>query len=182
MTTAPGSGQTVPPADRLPLAAGEGLVRGLRVPTPGPGTRRLSHILDELIRVPGTNVTIGADALLALIPGVGDAAGTVMGGVILVDAVRCRVPLPSLMVMLGNVAVDAALGAVPAVGPLADMVWRANTRNLKLLDRVISEGRTSSRRGIGYLVAALGMVLGGVIGLLVAIMWAFFALVGAVVG
>ena len=149
------------------LAPGEDTVRGTVVPTPAKGTRRLSHAMDELIRVPGTNFTIGADALLAFIPGVGDAAGTVMSGVILMDAVRCRVPLPVLLRMLGNVVIDWAVGLIPAVGPFVDMAFRGNTRNLRLLDKTIAAGNTSRHRGVGYLIAAIAMILIVVLGLAV---------------
>ncbi|MGJ3508765.1 DUF4112 domain-containing protein [Enemella sp. A6] len=157
------------------LAPGEDTVHGTVVPTPARGTRRLSHVMDELIRVPGTNFTIGADALLSFIPGVGDAAGTVMNGVVLMDAVRCRVPLPVLLRMLGNVVIDWAVGLIPAVGPFVDMAFRGNTRNLRLLDKTIASGHTSKHRGVGYVIAAIAMILLVVLGL------AILGIVGIVV-
>lgn len=149
------------------LAAGRDLVQGQEVPTPGSLSRTLSHFLDELIRIPRTRVTFGADALMSLIPGVGGAAANVLSGVILLDAVRCRVPLLVLLRMLANVAFDWAVGFIPIAGPVIDAGFRANTRNLRLLDRAITSGRTSRRRGLGYLLTAVAMIVVVVLGLAV---------------
>lgn len=92
-----------------------------------------------------------------------------MSVVILVDAVRCRVPIPTLIRMIGNVAVDAALGAIPAVGPFIDMAYRSNSKNLKLLDKAILGGKTSKRRGVGYILATMGIIVGSVLGIVIGV-------------
>ncbi len=119
----------------------------------------LSKVLDDLIPIPGTKQTIGADAILAFVPGIGDAAGTAMGGLILVDAVRCRVPLPVLVRMIVNVAADFALGAVPVLGGVFDMLFRSNRMNMRLLERAIDDGETARRRSIAYFVTAAVMIV-----------------------
>ena len=131
-------------------------------PTGGSSTysaRVLARLMDDLVRVPGTNVGLGLDALLGLVPGIGDAAGSVISGVILVDAVRNRVPLTVLALMGWNLVLDALLGLIPAVGDLADVAHRANAKNLRLLERTIASGRTVDVSSRSYVVRAGLMVV-----------------------
>ena len=151
-------------------------------PTGGATTysaRVLARLMDDLVRVPGTNIGLGLDALLGLLPGVGDAAGSVISGIILVDAVRNRVPLRVLALMGGNLLLDALLGLVPAVGDLADVAHRANAKNLRLLERTLAQGRTvdvSSRTYVlraGLLVVA---ILASVLAFAVLAIWGLLRL------
>lgn len=122
--------------------------------------------MDDLIRIPGTNITIGADALLGLVPGVGDAATTAMASLILVDAVRAQVPLPVLGRMVANCGLDALLGQLPVVGDLADIGFRSNRKNLRLLERAVADPKRVERNSIGYLLAASAMVLVAVLAMI----------------
>jgi hypothetical protein len=97
--------------------------------------RRYASWLDELVRVPGTRFRVGLDALFGIIPGVGDVVGAGFAVVIVAEAVRQRLPRRVLMQMILNVAIDTGLGSVPVVGDLFDAVWKANRRNLALLER-----------------------------------------------
>lgn len=115
--------------------------------------------MDDLVRVPGTTIGLGPDALLGLVPGVGDAAGSVISGVILVDAVRNRVPLRVLALMGWNLVFDAILGLIPAVGDLADVAHRGNAKNLRLLERTLAQGRTVDVSSKTYVVRASLMVV-----------------------
>lgn len=116
-------------------------------------------MLDDLVTIPGTRITLGADALLGVVPGVGDAATTAMASIILLDAVRARVPLPVLARMVANCGLDALLGQVPLVGDLADIGFRSNRKNLRLLDRALTDPRRAERSSVVYLAAAGAMVL-----------------------
>jgi len=127
--------------------------------------------MDDLVRVPGTNIGLGLDALIGLIPGVGDAAGSVISGVILVDAVRHRVPLAVLALMGWNLVLDALLGLLPGVGDVADAAHRANLKNLRLLERTLDQGRTVDVSSKTYLVRAVLMVV-----LILAVVLAFAVL------
>lgn len=89
--------------------------------------------LDNLLRVPGTNIKIGLDPILALIPGFGDAASTSMGATILLSAVRHRAPVRVLIRMAGNMIVNALLNLVPFAGPAASIWFKSNLRNNELL-------------------------------------------------
>ncbi|MGH6920701.1 MAG: DUF4112 domain-containing protein [Geminicoccaceae bacterium] len=105
--------------------------------------RQLAHLLDDRFRIPGTRYRIGLDGLIGLVPGIGDAVTTVLALYIVLEARRLGVPLTKVGRMGLNVAVDAVLGAVPLVGDLFDVAWKANRRNLGLLlDHLESERQT----------------------------------------
>lgn len=139
--------------------------------------RTLARLLDEAVRVPGTPVRFGLDPLLGLIPGVGDLAGAALGGWVILIAAREGAPRAMLLRMLGNIAVDTALGTVPVVGDLFDVGFRANSRNVTLLERHIQAPRAverSSRIFVGLLLAALVALVAGGIVLTVLILKALF--------
>ena len=99
----------------------------------------LSHFiakwLDDLLFIPGTKIRIGLDPLLALIPGLGDAASTTAGAAILLMAVRHRAPARTLVRMAGNMVGNALLNLIPVLGPAASIWFRSNSRNNQLLQR-----------------------------------------------
>lgn len=104
-------------------------------PTP-PNLQRietLAYWLDELIRIPGTRFRIGLESLIGLIPGVGDLAGLLMGGWVVIEAHRMGAPGELKLRMIRNVALDAVAGLVPVFGDLYDFAYRSNRRNLQLL-------------------------------------------------
>lgn len=104
---------------------------------------QLSRLLDTAVGIPGTRIRLGLDALIGLIPGIGDAIGLLLGGWFLLEGARTGAPGSTLLRMAGNLAVDALVGVVPLLGDLLDIAFKANRRNAKLLiehlDRV--EGR-----------------------------------------
>jgi hypothetical protein len=105
--------------------------------------RLLSHLLDEQFRIPGTTYRIGLDGLLGLIPGVGDAAGALLSIYILYEAMRLGTSRPVLLRMIANIGIDAVGGAVPIVGDIFDMAWKANKKNAALLHAYLASQRTS---------------------------------------
>ncbi|MBW3084643.1 hypothetical protein KEM60_00832 [Austwickia sp. TVS 96-490-7B] len=120
--------------------------------------RRLAWLLDEMVRVPGTRFRFGLDAVIGLIPGVGDSVSTVLAAAILIDAVRHRIPLRLLLLMGWNLMFDAILGLLPVVGDVADAAHRANVKNVRLLERALVEGRTVPVSYRGYLLRAVLLV------------------------
>jgi hypothetical protein len=94
---------------------------------------RLSHLLDGLFRIPGTGWRFGLDALVGLIPGIGDTATSLASFYILAAGVRYRVPKITLVRMGLNIAVDYLFGLFPVVGDVFDAWWRSNERNVALL-------------------------------------------------
>lgn len=142
--------------------------------------RSLARLLDSSLRVPGTRFRFGIDPLLGLIPGVGDLAGVALAGSILVAAARLGVPRASLLRMGANVGVDALVGMIPLVGDLFDAGWRANVRNLRLIEAHLEDPAQAARQGSRWLiVTALG--ISAVLLLLVAgAIWLVVALLRAI--
>jgi hypothetical protein len=93
----------------------------------------LARLLDSAVRVPGTNIRFGADALLNLIPGVGTLTSKGMSAYLIWEARRLGVPTGTLLRMAGNVGVDFVISAIPLVGWLGDVFYRSNLRNMALL-------------------------------------------------
>jgi hypothetical protein len=115
-------------------------------------------LLDNAIPIPGTNWKIGLDPIIGLIPGVGDVAGAVLSGYIVLEAVRAEVPSFTLARMLVNVGVDTLLGAVPALGDVFDAAWKSNTMNVALLERHLAATGSAPpkrRNVIGVMTLAL---------------------------
>jgi hypothetical protein len=97
--------------------------------------RGLQRLLDEAFRVPGTRIRFGWDALLGLVPWAGDVLTALMGLAILVSAHRMRVPGVVQVRMMLNLMLDLVIGLVPFAGDVADVFWKANTKNMTLLER-----------------------------------------------
>jgi Domain of unknown function (DUF4112) len=97
--------------------------------------RRWAVLLDSAFRIPGTGIRFGLDAIVGLIPGVGDISTPAFAGLLLLQAVRMRLPIVVQARMVLNAAFDMLIGLVPILGDLADVGWKANLRNLALLER-----------------------------------------------
>jgi hypothetical protein len=121
--------------------------------------RMLGKLLDNSITVPGTNWKFGLDPIIGLIPGIGDLAGAVLSGYIVLEAVRAEIPTFTLVRMLVNVGIDTLLGAIPAVGDLFDAAWKSNTMNVALLERHLSTATDvtapKGRNVLGVLAVAI---------------------------
>ena len=97
-------------------------------------SRRVSWVLDEFIRIPGTNIRFGLDPILGLIPYGGETAATMMGTTILGEAGKRGLPLRTLIKMSGNMLLNAAVGVIPFVGDLFSVWFKSNSRNYQLLN------------------------------------------------
>jgi hypothetical protein len=93
----------------------------------------LASLLDTAFVVPGTNIRFGVDALVGLVPGIGDALTTAVSLYIVHEARQLGAPWHVVSRMLANVALDGIVGAVPILGDAFDVMWRANRRNVALL-------------------------------------------------
>jgi hypothetical protein len=93
----------------------------------------LATLLDTAFILPGINMRFGLDALIGLAPGIGDVITTAMSLYIVHEARQLGAPRHLLFRMLANVALDGIVGAVPVVGDAFDVMWRANRRNVRLL-------------------------------------------------
>ena len=126
--------------------------------------RWLGYLLDNSIPVPGTRFRFGLDSIIGLVPGVGDLVGGALSLYIILEAARLGVPKPLLVRMGYNVAVDALVGGVPVLGDLFDAGFKANLRNLALVQQHV-ELPTTSRRASRRFASLLAI---GLVGLLAA--------------
>lgn len=99
----------------------------------------IARLLDSVVRIPGTRITVGADALLNLVPGAGLLAAKSVSAYLIWEARRLGAPAPLLARMVGHVALDAALSALPVVGWFGDVFYRANVKNMALLRAFLAD-------------------------------------------
>ena len=125
---------------------------------------RLGWWLDESIRLPG-GFRIGLDGIVGLIPGIGDVIGLALSSVIVLDAGRRGVPPSILLRMAANVLIEMVIGSIPLIGDVFDFVWKANTRNLRLLELALDDRASTQRRSRVWSILGLGalIILSGLI-------------------
>ncbi len=122
--------------------------------------RRIARWLDDAFVVPGTRFRIGWDGIVGLIPGVGDLLTTLPAVYIVLRALNMGVPNVVAGRMLLNILIDDIVGAIPILGDLFDVTWKANRRNVALLERYHRDAAGTRRRSAGSLaVAAVGLLL-----------------------
>jgi len=99
--------------------------------------RLLGTLLDNKFRIPGIGIRFGWDGIIGLIPGVGDFATGLLAAYIVYAAHQLGVPRDILVKMMANVAIDFAAGLVPVLGDVLDVAWKANLKNIRLLERYL---------------------------------------------
>jgi hypothetical protein len=122
-------------------------------------SRQLAVLMDDAVTVPGTRFGIGLDAVIGLVPGVGDFVGSALSGVIVRDAIRARVPMPVLARMGLNLVLDALLGLVPGIGDLIDVAHRANRKNYRLLLHEVEKEPLREPPSAAYVAGAVALML-----------------------
>jgi len=157
------------------------------VPSPGPSRppasaalaplRTVTRVFDEAVPVPGTPLRVGLDAVLGLLPGVGDAVSGLVALYGMWVGARLGAPAAVLLRMLFNVAVDAGVGAIPIAGDLFDIGWKANRRNLELLEHWVAAPAATRRASAMTLAGVAAAVLAILAGLVWLAVWG----VGAVI-
>ncbi len=118
--------------------------------------RRVAHLLDSAFLVPGTSYRVGFDPLLGIIPWLGDLVSPLFAIALLWQARDLGLPRVVQLRMLFNVAIDTVMGVVPLVGDLFDFAWKANDRNLALLERYAYE---EHRPGAGDWLFVIGVMV-----------------------
>ncbi|WP_251329856.1 DUF4112 domain-containing protein [Haloplanus pelagicus] len=119
--------------DELPASVDRAAVRRMHL---------VARVLDDSLRIPGTEFRIGLDPVLGVVPGAGDAVSGCLSLYLVLESARLGVSYGTLIRMLANIGVDVAGGSLPVVGDLFDAVWKANRRNFDLaLADLAAEGR-----------------------------------------
>jgi hypothetical protein len=128
--------------------------------------RALAKLLDSAVEIPGIGFKIGLDALIGLLPGVGDLISMAIGSYIVTTAARLGVPKAVLGRMLLNIGADTAAGSVPVVGDVLDAAWRANSKNAALLEQALADpkgtGRASAWVVAGMVTAVVAIGAAGI--------------------
>lgn len=129
--------------------------------------RAMARVMDDAVRVPGTTFRIGLDALLGLIPGVGDLAGGLTTAYTIVAAQRLGAPRIVLLRMFWNVVVDTVVGSIPLLGDVFDAAYRANRRNVQLLEAYTATPIRTERSSKAFMLMVIGaltvVVCGGIV-------------------
>jgi len=139
-------------SDDFDAAFAEGFEDGLPESVDGAAVERMravAYLLDESVRVPGTEFRVGLDPLVSAVPVVGDVVSGGLGLYVALEAAYLGVPFTTLVRMLANVALDAAGGSIPYVGVLFDAFWKSNKRNLELALRELGYDEEWHRREPG---------------------------------
>jgi hypothetical protein len=126
----------------------------------------LAWLLDNSIHIPILNYRIGLDAIVGLIPGFGDIAGSLLSSFIVLQAIRLGMPLGTLVRMVLNIAIEASIGVIPVVGDLFDATFKANARNVGLLNQVLgnsADGLTTGKRVPSGVIALVILALVGIV-------------------
>ena len=121
--------------------------------------RRFAFWLDAGIGVLGTSLRVGLDPVLGLVPGLGDAAGALLSAWILIEGIRLGASGATLGRMAANIAIDALVGAVPLLGDVFDIVWKANLKNVELLEHHMTDAAAAVRRDGMFVAVVLGAIL-----------------------
>jgi hypothetical protein len=127
-----------------------------------------AKLMDSAFVIPGTNRKIGLDAIIGLLPGIGDAIGALVSGYIITTAAQLGVSRVVLARMMMNTAIDTVVGIVPLVGDLFDAAWKANVKNAALLEQAVKDPRRAKRSSAGVLALLVGAIVlltvGGIVG------------------
>lgn len=144
--------------------------------------RALSHLLDDAIPIPGTSYRVGLDPLLGLIPGAGDYIGAILSAYIVIQGARMGASRETLLRMGWNILVEMVAGTIPIVGDLFDVAWKANARNIELLEsyaQIPEERRQTDTLFLALVLGGLLFFLIGVTTVVVLVLRGLFSLLGS---
>lgn len=126
--------------------------------------RTLSHVLDNAIPIPGTPYRVGLDPLLGMIPAGGDIAGAAVSAYIVVSAAKLGLPRESLVRMVMNILLEVFVGTVPVLGDLFDVAWKANVKNMELLDVHMKAPKKGKKADKWFVFVLIGVLMLAVVG------------------
>jgi hypothetical protein len=135
--------------------------------------RRLAWLLDDAFRIPGTGIRFGWDPIIGLVPWVGDVLTGLMSMAIVFHAFRVRIPGVIKFRMLTNILIDVLVGSIPVLGDMFDVTWKANRKNMALLEKHALTGAPPGP-GDWLFVAAAGFVFALAIAVPILALWLLF--------
>ncbi len=119
----------------------------------------LAHLLDDWLRIPGTSIRFGLDAIIGLVPGLGDVLVGIVSCILPLAAWMRGLPYITLTRMVVNIVLDVLVGAIPIFGDAFNVFWKANRRNYALMTRHLQQPRRHTWKDWVFLLAiALGIV------------------------
>jgi hypothetical protein len=133
--------------------------------------RGIATILDDAVRVPGTRIRFGLDALLGLVPGAGDAVTGAVAAYAIVLAARLGAPPVVIARMALNVLIDVATGTIPVLGDVFDVGWKSNRKNVQLLERYQQQPQKVSAASWAVVALVLLILLAAIAGVFVLVSW-----------
>lgn len=139
--------------------------------------RRFATLMDEAFVIPGTRMRFGLDAVVGLVPGIGDIVGAMMSTWIIAGALRHRVPATVILRMIGNIVIDLVFGSIPIAGDVFDFLYEENVKNMRLLER--HRDRRRPPRSAASIALVLALIIGSLLllallllaGVVAAIVW-----------
>ena len=130
--------------------------------------KRLSERLDNTFTIPGTKYKIGIEALIGAVPIIGDLIGGILASYIMYSGMKMGAPPRIIARMAVNIAIDFAIGSIPIIGDLFDLVWKANKKNVELIEDATLDDKEEQK--LNYLIiTALILVLLGILLLILTI-------------
>lgn len=126
--------------------------------------RGIATVLDDAVRIPGTNIRFGLDALLGLLPGAGDAVTGTVAAYAIVLAARLGAPPVVIARMTMNVLIDVATGTIPILGDIFDVGWKSNRKNVQLLERYQMQPQKVKKGSWAIVVGALLVIVLAIVG------------------
>lgn len=136
--------------------------------------RKLSDLWDRSLGVPGTRFRVGLESLVGLLPVGGDFIGILLSVYIVFQAIQFKLPKSLLAKMIFNIVIDGAVGSIPILGDIFDTTWKANTKNVNLLEAHLREPVKSRQKDewfINIVLAVLVLILIGIIFLFAFAIW-----------
>ena len=128
--------------------------------------KRLSERLDNTFTIPGTKYKIGIEALIGAVPIIGDLIGGILASYIMYSGMKMGAPPRIIARMAVNIAIDFAIGSIPIIGDLFDLVWKANKKNVELIEETTLLNEETNK--INYLIVA--MLIVGLIAIILAML------------
>lgn len=121
--------------------------------------RQFSDLLDNAVAIPGTNYRVGIDPLLGLLPGGGDTLGAMLSAYIVLQAAQLGAPRATLLRMVWNILLDSLVGTIPLLGDFVDVAWKANTKNMTLLEAHMRSPYNRQKTDTWFVYLLLGGVV-----------------------